>query len=61
MLIRPASFLQQLTDPWIILADWNTPPSTWERTGWLRKLGAELILPANSDTTCNLGKGSLID
>ncbi|CAK0908638.1 unnamed protein product [Prorocentrum cordatum] len=61
MMIRLASFIKVISDPWVVLADWNNPPEAWGGTKWLRKIGGQLILPENTKTTCNLGRGSLID
>eukprot|EP00959_Pyramimonas_sp_CCMP1952_P247972 5183684-Pyramimonas_sp.AAC.1 len=61
MMIRLASFINMRSDPWVVLADWNNPPEAWEATKWLRKIGGHLIPPENTKTTCNLGRGPLID
>ena len=61
MMVRLASFINMISDPWVVLADWNNPPEAWAGTKWLRKIGGQLILPENTKTTCNLGRGSLID
>ncbi|CAK0882815.1 unnamed protein product, partial [Prorocentrum cordatum] len=61
MMIRLASFINMISDPWVGLADWNNPPEAWAGTKWLRKIGGQLFLPENTKTTCNLGCGSLID
>ncbi|CAK0897887.1 unnamed protein product, partial [Prorocentrum cordatum] len=61
MLIRLASFLKQIKDPWILVGDWNAVPSDWSKTAWISKLGGNICVPINGQVTCNKGRGSLID
>ena len=54
---------QALAVPWVALGDMNMPPESLKATGWLEKLGAELLVPADAELTCTNGrrKGRLID
>ena len=54
-------FLSALRDLWILIGDFNVPPQELERSGWLEEVGGVCIVPSNSDYTCYLGPGRLID
>ncbi|CAK0851793.1 unnamed protein product, partial [Prorocentrum cordatum] len=60
-LVRLASFLSMVKEPWLVIFDWNTHPSEWATTSWLERLGAQVIIPSNGEVTCNRGRGTLID
>ena len=55
-----STVISSITDPWIIMADWNLTPAAVEKSGLPRRLGGTVIRP-NVEVTCDKGKGSLID
>ena len=55
-----STVISSITDPWIIMADWNLTPAAVEKSGLPRRLGGKVIRP-NVEVTCDKGKGSLID
>ncbi|CAK0828547.1 unnamed protein product, partial [Prorocentrum cordatum] len=60
-LIRLASFLSLVKEPWLVMGDWNMHPSEWSKTTWLEKLDALVIIPSNGEVACNRGRGTLVD
>ena len=62
ILITLGSFLSGVAGPWIIIGDWNQEPAALQKTGWPTRLGGEVIVPEDCQTTCDKGEtGSLID
>eukprot|EP00959_Pyramimonas_sp_CCMP1952_P437953 9168930-Pyramimonas_sp.AAC.1 len=45
ILVALAAFTSALTDPWIIVADWNIEPAAFRDSGWLRQLRGRMRLP----------------
>ena len=62
-MVRLWRITKALAVPWIALGDMNTTPAEMQKTEWLGRLGAELLLPQQADQTCANGrrKGRLID
>ncbi|CAK0845035.1 unnamed protein product [Prorocentrum cordatum] len=54
------AFLASVSDPWIIVADWNLTPTALERNSFLKDVGGTIVLP-DVRVTCDKGAGSLID
>jgi len=47
--------------PFIVAADWNMEASTLRSTGWLDRLGGEVVTMPGIESTCTAGSGRLID
>jgi len=61
-LSRVAAFVLSLKNPWGILADWNLKSEDLVKFGLPQQLGAQIVLAANLDYTCDAGEaGSTID
>ena len=59
MLERLGAYVLGCNRPWVIAGDWNAPPATLRRTGWLGIVNGHLRAP--SSNSCEMGKGSIID
>ena len=47
--------------PFIVAADWDMEASTLRSTGWLDRLGGEVVAIPGVESTCTAGSGRLID
>ncbi|CAK0828794.1 unnamed protein product, partial [Prorocentrum cordatum] len=52
------AFLASVSDPWIIVADWNLTPTALGRNSFLKDVGGTIVLP-DVRVTCDKGAGSL--
>ena len=59
MLGRLGAYFLSCNRPWAIAGDWNAPPATLRRTGWLDNVRGHLRSP--SVNSCEIGKGRIID
>ncbi|CAK0811185.1 unnamed protein product [Prorocentrum cordatum] len=59
-LLSLGAFVTMLTDPWIILADWNMTPEQLAATEWLAKWNATIVRAPGS-ATCDKGQGLTLD
>ena len=55
-----SALVATLKDPWLILGDWNLPPSELESSGWLEKIQGELVLPHGVEFTCSTGTSNTL-
>ena len=53
------AFLLTLSQPWVILADWNATPAELAATGWPDTVGGTVVTPSNADRTCSRGQRRL--
>eukprot|EP00959_Pyramimonas_sp_CCMP1952_P341438 7152609-Pyramimonas_sp.AAC.1 len=60
-LLAAGSFVPALSDPWVILADWNLEPPEWGKSEWLGKIRGAVVTPSNAKTTCGKGQGRMCD
>ncbi|CAK0890239.1 unnamed protein product, partial [Prorocentrum cordatum] len=59
-LLSLGAFVTMLTDPWIILADWNMTPEQLAATEWPAKWNATIVRAPGS-ATCDKGQGLTLD
>ncbi|CAK0901823.1 unnamed protein product, partial [Prorocentrum cordatum] len=59
-LLSLGAFVTMLTDPWIILADWNMTPEQLAATEWPAKWNATVVRAPGS-ATCDKGQGLTLD
>ncbi|CAK0864301.1 unnamed protein product, partial [Prorocentrum cordatum] len=59
-LLSLGAFVTMLTDPWIILADWNMTPEQLAATEWPSKWDATIVRAPGS-ATCDKGQGLTLD
>ena len=50
------AFLMKHNLPFIILADWNMQPDELKSSGFLRKIGGEVLVPKGVMSTCSSGR-----
>eukprot|EP00959_Pyramimonas_sp_CCMP1952_P008513 178067-Pyramimonas_sp.AAC.1 len=50
-----------LTDPWIILADWNYEPHWWDNKPWLTRWNGTILTDPGCEATCDKGSGPVCD
>ncbi|CAK0821200.1 unnamed protein product, partial [Prorocentrum cordatum] len=61
ILVSISTFVDMLTDPWIILADWNYEPHWWGNKPWLTRWNGAILTDPNCKATCEKGSGSVYD
>jgi len=55
------AILKTVQAPWIVAGDWNCTPQQLAKTGWLELVDGEVVTAYNTDYTCTLGVGRMID
>ena len=51
------AFVSNLKGPWMLFGGWNNEPAQLQQTGWLTKVGDEVVHQPNVDCTCNVPNG----
>jgi hypothetical protein len=55
------AFLSMVGEPWIVVADWNMVPEQLAASRWLSEVGGRVLVPDNTDYTCNVGARRMLD
>ncbi|CAK0884917.1 unnamed protein product, partial [Prorocentrum cordatum] len=61
IMVSISTFMNMLTDPWVILADWTYEPNWWDDRLWPTKRNGTALTNPECKATCDKGKGSAHD
>ncbi|CAK0802273.1 unnamed protein product, partial [Prorocentrum cordatum] len=60
-LANVGTLVSTVQGPWLAIGDWNMTPKELAGTGWLSLVTGSVIAPFNTDYTCTLGSGRMLD
>ncbi|CAK0829203.1 unnamed protein product, partial [Prorocentrum cordatum] len=60
-LANVGTLVSTVQGPWLAIGDWNMTPKELAGTGWLGLVNGSVIVPSNTDYTCTLGSGRMLD
>ncbi|CAK0874185.1 unnamed protein product, partial [Prorocentrum cordatum] len=60
-LANVGTLVSTIQGPWLAIGDWNMTPKELASTGWLAMVNGAIITPTNTEYTCALGSGRMLD